>query len=71
MQAPPTSKAEVKSVLQVKITGREEVNGTVFYLLRLWLIYEPNKFSKPLRKRYNDFRELNNRLMTIGFQNIP
>lgn len=44
---------EIKTALQVKIFGREDNNGTTFYVIRTWLIYQPGEISDPIRKRYN------------------
>ena len=30
---------EIKTALQVKIFGREQIDGTTFYVIRTWLVY--------------------------------
>ena len=46
-------------------------NGTTFYVIRTWLIYQPSEISDPIRKRYNQFVELNERLESLGYQALP
>ena len=30
---------EIKTALQIKIFGREQQDGTTFYVIRTWLVY--------------------------------
>ena len=62
---------EIKTALQVKIFGRESIDGTTFYVLRCWLVYSPGEISGANRKRYNQFFELNETLLKQGYQALP
>ena len=44
---------EIKTALQVKIFGRETKDGTTFYVIRTWLVYQPSNISDAIRKRYS------------------
>ena len=62
---------EIKTALQVKIFGREQKDGTQFFVVRTWLIYAPSEISDPIRKRYNQFLELHEKLLMLGHQDLP
>ena len=62
---------EIKTALQVKIVGRQEREGTVYYSIRLWLIFNPENISKPIERRYNNFVQLHSELFNNGFENLP
>ena len=63
--------AEIKTALQLKIFGRSEKEGTVYYQIKIWLIFDPNKLSNPIEKRYNNFVQLYSDLTSSGYDNIP
>ena len=63
---------EIKTALQVKIEGRrKDQDGTVYYAIRLWLIWEPEKLSNKIEKRYTNFVQLHSELLSNGFDNLP
>ena len=62
---------EIKTALQVKIFGREQKDGTYFYVIRTWLIYSPSEISDAIRKRYSQFFDLHNKLTMMGYQELP
>ena len=39
--------------------------------MRLWLIDAPSEISDPIRKRYNQFLELHEKLLMLGHQDLP
>ena len=43
----------------------------MYYTIKLWLVYDPEKLSDPLKKRYTNFIELQQRLGQLGIQNLP
>lgn len=49
---------EIKTALQVAISGREERDGVTYYAIKIWLVYSPEKVSKPILRRYRNFEEL-------------
>lgn len=62
---------EIKTALQVKIFGREQKDGTQFFIVRIWLVYSPSEISDAIRKRYNQFFELHEKLLLLGYQDLP
>lgn len=62
---------EIKTALQVKIFGREQKDGTQFFVVRTWLIYSPSEISDAIRKRYTQFFELHEKLLMMGYQDLP
>ena len=62
---------EIKTAIQLKIFGRQERDGTTWYTIKLWSIFEPNVYSKPAVKRYNNFYTLHSDLMQNGYENLP
>ena len=71
---PPTSDEsteEIKTALQVKIFGREKKEGTQYFIIRIWLVYSPSEISDAIRKRYNQFVELHEKMIMLGYQELP
>ena len=62
---------EIKTALQVNIFGREQIEGTTFYVIRTWLVYQPGEISDAIRKRYNQFDDLQETLQKMGYQDLP
>jgi len=57
--------------LQVKIFGREQREGTQWFVIRTWLIYQPADISDPIRKRYSQFLQLHETLERMGYSDLP
>lgn len=57
--------------MQLKIFGREQNDGTTFYVIRTWLIDEPGEISDANRKRYSEFFQLQETLERQGYQALP
>lgn len=71
---PPTSDVsteEIKTALQVKIFGREKKEGTQYFIIRIWLVYAPSEISDAIRKRFNQFFELHEKMLMLGYQDLP
>ena len=62
---------EIKTALQLRIFGRQEQAGTVYYIIKLWLVYSPKELSLPIKRRFNNFYDLHKNLQNQGFQNLP
>ena len=59
---------EIKTALQLKIFAYEKIDGNTFYLIRTWLVDELGEISEPIRKRYSQFFELQEKLTLQGYQ---
>ena len=55
----------------MKIFGREKKEGTQFFIIRIWLVYAPSEISDAIRKRYNQFVELHEKMLMQGYQELP
>ena len=53
------------------IFGREKKEGTQFFIIRIWLVYAPSEISDAIRKRYNQFVELHEKMLMQGYQELP
>ena len=62
---------EIKTALQVRIFGRFEKDGVVYYKIKIWLIFDPQKVEDFIEKRYNNFVQLHNDLISSGYENLP
>lgn len=62
---------EIKTALQLKIFGRETLDGATYYVIRTWLVYSPGEISDAIRKRYSEFYSLHEKLERLGYQQLP
>ena len=61
---------EIKTALQVRIQGTVKDKDVDYYIVHIWLVFDPKK-SKQLRKRYSNFLELKEGLESQGYDNLP
>ena len=55
----------------MKIFGREKKEGTQYFIIRIWLVYAPSEISDAIRKRFNQFFELHEKMLMLGYQDLP
>ena len=61
---------EIKTALQVRIQGIVKEKDVFYYLINIWLVYDPNR-QRQIRKRYSNFLELKENLVAQGYDNLP